>query len=54
MRYENITRGIFIDRPNRLVANVEIEGKILLWSVREVVLGAVYRREYEMIRATKG
>ena len=43
-----IGRGIFIDRPNRFVAHVEIEGKILLWSVREKVRGAVYRREYEI------
>lgn len=27
MRYENITRGRFIDRPNRFVAHVEIKGK---------------------------
>lgn len=27
MRYENITRGIFIDRPNRFVSHVEINGK---------------------------
>ena len=27
MRYENITRGRFIDRPNRFVAHVEINGK---------------------------
>ena len=28
MRYKNITRGIFIDRPNRFVAHVEIDGKV--------------------------
>lgn len=28
MRYENITRGIFIDRPNRFAAHVEIDGKV--------------------------
>lgn len=28
MRYENITRGIFIDRPNRFVAHVKIDGKV--------------------------
>jgi len=28
MRYDNITKGIFIDRPNRFVAHVEIEGQI--------------------------
>lgn len=27
MRYENITRGIFVDRPNRFVSHVEINGK---------------------------
>ena len=28
MRYENITRGIFIDRPNLFAAHVEIDGKV--------------------------
>ncbi len=28
MKYENIKKGIFIDRPNRFIANVEIDGKI--------------------------
>ena len=28
MRYDNITKGIFIDRPNRFVSHVEIEGQI--------------------------
>ena len=27
MKYENITRGIFIERPNRFIARVEIDGK---------------------------
>ena len=27
MHYENITAGIFIDRPNRFIAHVEIDGK---------------------------
>ncbi len=27
MRYENITQGIFVDRPNRFVAHVEIGGR---------------------------
>ena len=27
MRYENITKGIFIDRPNRFIAHVEIGGQ---------------------------
>jgi sugar fermentation stimulation protein A len=26
MRYDNITRGIFIDRPNRFIAHVEVGG----------------------------
>ena len=28
MRYNNITRAIFLDRPNRFIANVDIEGHI--------------------------
>ena len=28
MRYNNITRAIFLDRPNRFIANVNIEGQI--------------------------
>lgn len=28
MRYNNITRAIFLDRPNRFIANVDIEGQI--------------------------
>ena len=28
MKYKNVTRGFFIDRPNRFIAHVEIEGKI--------------------------
>lgn len=27
MKYDNIKKGIFIDRPNRFIANVEIDGK---------------------------
>lgn len=27
MRYDNITRGIFLDRPNRFIAHVDIDGK---------------------------
>ncbi len=27
MRYENVTEGIFLDRPNRFIAHVEIGGK---------------------------
>ncbi len=26
MKYENVTRGIFLSRPNRFIANVEIDG----------------------------
>ncbi len=28
MKYENIVKGTFISRPNRFIANVEIDGKI--------------------------
>ncbi len=28
MRYNNITRAIFLERPNRFIANVDIEGQI--------------------------
>jgi len=28
MKYNNILKGIFIDRPNRFIANVKIDGKI--------------------------
>lgn len=27
MKYENVTHGIFIDRPNRFIAHVEVNGK---------------------------
>ena len=27
MKYENITRGIFIERHNRFIARVEIDGR---------------------------
>ena len=27
LRYENITPGIFLDRPNRFIAHVEIGGR---------------------------
>ena len=27
MKYNNILKGIFIDRPNRFIANIEIDGK---------------------------
>ena len=27
MRYRNITRGVFLDRPNRFIAHAEIEGR---------------------------
>lgn len=29
MKYDNVVQGIFLDRPNRFVANVDIDGKIL-------------------------
>ena len=28
MRYANIIRGVFIDRPNRFIARVEINGRV--------------------------
>ncbi|MCQ2592741.1 MAG: hypothetical protein MJ188_08140, partial [Treponema sp.] len=28
MNYKQIIRGVFIDRPNRFIAHVEIEGKV--------------------------
>lgn len=28
MKYENVKKGIFVDRPNRFIANVEIDGKV--------------------------
>ena len=34
MKYENITRGAFLDRPNRFVAHVEIDGKIEIVHVK--------------------
>ena len=30
MKYSDITEGIFIDRPNRFIANVEINATLLL------------------------
>lgn len=27
LRYENITTGIFTDRPNRCIAHVEVNGR---------------------------
>ncbi len=34
MKYDNIKSGIFIDRPNRFIANVEIDGKIEVCHVK--------------------
>lgn len=34
MEYKNITRGIFISRPNRFIANVEIDGGIKVCHVK--------------------
>lgn len=34
MKYENIVSGIFIDRPNRFIAHVEIEGKCEMCHVK--------------------
>ena len=55
MRYENIKIGIFIDRPNRFIANVEIDGKIEVVHVkntgrcRELLIPGVvvYVQEFE-------
>ena len=27
MKYDNITKGIFVDRPNRFVAHVKVDGR---------------------------
>ena len=34
MKYENITKGIFMSRPNRFIANVEIDGKCQVCHVK--------------------
>lgn len=34
MRYENMVEGIFLERPNRFVAHVEIEGQVEVCHVR--------------------
>lgn len=34
MRYENVTSGIFLERPNRFIAKVEIDGKIEICHVK--------------------
>ena len=34
MRYKNITKGIFVSRPNRFIANVEINNKIKVVHVK--------------------
>ena len=31
MKYEHITEGRFIDRPNRFIAHVEINGQVYLF-----------------------
>ena len=28
MRYQNITKAVFLDRPNRFIAHVELDGRI--------------------------
>jgi sugar fermentation stimulation protein A len=28
MKYDNITKAVFLDRPNRFIAHVELEGRI--------------------------
>ena len=55
MKYENVKKGIFIDRPNRFIANVEIEGKKEVVHVkntgrcRELLIpgATVYVQEFE-------
>ena len=34
MKYEKIVEGIFISRPNRFIAEVEIEGKVCICHVK--------------------
>ena len=34
MKYENIIKGKFIERPNRFIARVEINGKIEICHVK--------------------
>ena len=34
MRYKNITKAVFIDRPNRFIAHVELEGQIEMVHVK--------------------
>ena len=34
MRYGNVTKGIFLSRPNRFIAEVEVEGKIEICHVK--------------------
>ena len=31
MKYEHITEGRFIDRPNRFIAHVEINGQVYIF-----------------------
>ena len=55
MKYENVKKGIFIDRPNRFIANVEIDGKTQVVHVKNtgrcrelLISGAtVYVQEFE-------
>jgi sugar fermentation stimulation protein A len=34
MTYENIYRAVFVDRPNRFIANIEIDGRIEICHVK--------------------
>ena len=34
MRYENITEGIFLKRPNRFIAHVEIDKRVEVCHVK--------------------
>ena len=34
MIYENISRGVFVDRPNRFIANIELDGRLVACHVK--------------------
>ncbi len=34
MKYENIRQGVFVDRPNRFIANIEVEGETQVCHVK--------------------
>ena len=47
MRYDNITRGIFVKRPNRFIAEVDIEGRREIVHVKNT--GRSKKREKEFL-----